>query len=253
MGAAGGRLTSRSGRHVLVFSYGVPKSGSTLAFQIARAAAVVGGHPQRLLPLPLRTPGHKVNFQQRLDPALLRRVAERAGDRILIVKTHDTPGPEWVAAYRDLAARGQAAAIINHRDPRDICLSLCDAGRAARAQGEDAFAEFVTLEDAAARVGSYLREVDGWRDLPGLLELRYEVCAFRMDEAITAIKAHLGLRGPAWPVRVYARHIAFTHRNKAVPERHMAELSPAQRASLDAAFAPYLDAMGYRRVTAAAP
>ena len=237
MGAAGGRLTSRSGRHVLVFSYGVPKSGSTLAFQIARAAAVVGGHPQRLLPLPLRTPGHKVNFQQRLDPALLRRVAERAGDRILIVKTHDTPGPEWVAAYRDLAARGQAAAIINHRDPRDICRSLCDAGRAARAQGEGAFAE----------------EVDGWRDLPGLLELRYEVCAFRMDEAITAIKAHLGLRGPAWPVRVYARHIAFTHRNKAVPERHMAELSPAQRASLDAAFAPYLDAMGYRRVTAAAP
>lgn len=238
---------------MLVFSYGVPKSGSTLAFQIARAAAIVGGHPQRLLPPPLRSPGHKVNFQQRLEPELLRRLAARVGERILIVKTHDAPRPDWVDAYRDLAARGQAAAIVNHRDPRDICLSLCDAGRAARAEGESAFAEFVTLADAAARVRDYLTELEAWRGLPRLLELRYEVCAFRMDDAIAAIKTHLGLRGPAWPVRVYAGRVAFTHRNKAVPERHVAELGAAERASLDVAFAPYLDAMGYRRLTPSAP
>lgn len=238
---------------MLVFSYGVPKSGSTLAFQVARAAAVIGGHPQRLLPAPLCTPGHRVNFQQRLDPELLWRTAERAGDRILVIKTHDRPGDAWAAAYRDLAARGQAAAIVNHRDPRDICLSLCDAGRAARALGERAFAEFVTLEDAVARVRGYLAELDAWRGLPRVLELRYEVCAFRMDDAIAAIKAHLGLRGPAWPVRLYAGHMAFTHRNKAVPERHVAELGAAEQASLDAAFAPYLDAMGYRRFMPSAP
>lgn len=238
---------------MIVFCYGVPKSGSTLAFQIARAAAVIGGHPQRLLPPPLRTPGHKVNFQQTLDPDLLRRVAARARHRILVIKTHDSPGPAWVEAYRDLAARGQAAAIVNHRDPRDICLSLCDAGRAARAAGQRAFAEFVTLEDAAARVKGYLAELGVWRGLPALLELRYEICAFRMDEAIAAIRAHLGLRGPVWPVRFYAGRIAFTHRNRAVPERHVAELGAAERAALDAAFAPYLDAMGYARPTPCAP
>ena len=219
---------------MLVFSYGVPKSGSTLAFQIARAAAIVGGHPQRLLPPPLRSPGHKVNFQQSLEPELLWRLAARVGERILILKTHDAPRPDWVEAYRDLAARGQAAAIVNHRDPRDICLSLCDAGR-------------------AARVRDYLTELEAWRGLPRLLELRYEVCAFRMDDAIAAIKMHLGLRGPAWPVRVYAGRVAFTHRNKAVPERHVAELGAAERGSLDVAFAPYLDAMGYRRLTPSAP
>ncbi len=238
---------------MLVFSYGVPKSGSTLAFQIARAAAIVGGHPQRLLPPPLRTPGHRVNFQQRLEPELLRELATRVGERILVIKTHDAPRPDWAEAYRDLAARGQAAAIVNHRDPRDICLSLCDAGRAARAEGESAFAEFVTLADAAARVRDYLAELEAWRALPRVQDLRYEICAFRMDEAIAAIKAHLGLRGPAWPVRVYAGRIAFTHRNKAVPERHVAELGARERASLDAAFAPYLDAMGYRRLTPSAP
>lgn len=238
---------------MLVFSYGVPKSGSTLAFQIARAAAFLSGHPQRLLPPPLSAPGHRVNFHQRLDADLLHRVAERTGDRILVIKTHDAPGDEWAAAYRDLASRGQAKAIVNHRDPRDICLSLCDAGRAARAQGETAFAEFVTLDDAARRVQGYLTELEAWRGLPGLLDVRYEICAFRMGEAITAIRTHLGLRGLSWPVRLYAGHFAFTHRNKAVPERHVTELGAADRAWLDTAFAPYLDAMGYPRVTVSAP
>ncbi len=236
---------------MIVFCYGIPKSGSTLAFQMTRAIAVLAGHPQWRLPHPLRTPGHKVNFHQTLDPTLLHAVAARAGRRILLIKTHDRPGPAWIAAYRALAARGEAAAILNHRDPRDICLSLCDAGRAARAAGQQAFSEFVTLEDAAARVAGYLEELAVWRDLPRVLELRYETCAFQMDAAIDAIEAHLGLRVPHWPVRFYAGRIAFTHRNKAVPERHRAELGSEERARVDACFGPYLDAMGYPRRDAA--
>ncbi len=183
----------------------------------------------------------------------MRPLDERAGERILVIKTRDVPGPDWVAAFRDLAARGRAAVILNHRDPRDICLAQGDAGRAARAVGEGALAEFVTLEDAAARVRGYLADLEPWRRLPALLELRQEVCAFRMNEAIAAIRTHPGLRGPIWPAVLYASRIAFTHRNKALPERHVAELGPAERAVLDAAFARYPDAMGYRRTTPSAP
>lgn len=238
---------------MIVFSYGIPKSGSTLAFQILRAVAVLGGSPQWRLPAPLSTPGHRVNFHQSLDAALLREAAARARGRILIVKTHDAPRRDWVEAYRDLAARGEAAAVVCHRDPRDICLALLDAGRLARESGDAAFAEYATLPETAARVRRYLAELECWRGLPRVLDLRYEACAFRMDEAIAAVKAHLGVRCPNWPVRLYAGHIAFTHRNKAVPERHLAELTPEQCAPLDAAFAPYLDAMGYHRVSPAGP
>ncbi|MBR0680335.1 hypothetical protein GXW74_07540 [Roseomonas eburnea] len=238
---------------MIVFSCGIPKSGSTLAFQIARAVAVLGGHPQWRLPPPLVSPGHRVNFQQVLDAGLLRQVAERIGGRTLVIKTHDSPGLEWIAAYRDLAERGQAKALVSHRDPRDICLALLDAGRRARRRGEEAFSEFATLDGAAARVGGYLAEMERWSDLPGLLHLRYETCAFRMDEAITAVAEHLGLRCPHWPVRFYVERIAFTHRNKALPERHRTELTAEQRAPLDAAFAGYLDAMGYARHVPDAP
>ncbi|PWS33963.1 hypothetical protein DFH01_27640 [Falsiroseomonas bella] len=67
---------------MLVFSYGIPKSGSTLAFNIARAVAVLGGHPQRRLAPPLTSPDGRVNYQQDLDPATLRDLARLAEGRI---------------------------------------------------------------------------------------------------------------------------------------------------------------------------
>ncbi|MBU8542985.1 MULTISPECIES: hypothetical protein [Roseomonadaceae] len=213
---------------MLVFSFGIPKSGSTLAFELAKGVARLGGHPQRPLPPALNPGGHKVNFAQELTVEGLHALSEAAGARILVVKTHASPGPDWVAAYRAMAAEGRVAAHVNHRDPRDICLSLLDAGRLARSRGEKAFAEFVTLEDAAHRVRGYLAEQQVWTDLPNRLDLQYDDCAFRMDTAIDAIKAHLGIACPNWPVRVWVRRFAFTYRNKAVPSRYAQELTEAQ-------------------------
>lgn len=231
---------------MLVFSYGIPKSGSTLAFRIATGVAVLGGHWQPLLRADLRLiRGHTYNFAQELDPDVLSRLADRFRDRILVIKTHARPGPEWIAAYQALAARGLVSAHVNHRDPRDICLALLDAGAMARAKGEAAFSEFVTLEDSVAAVRRYLGELALWTGLPNTLTLRYEITGFRTDEAIDRIKAHLGIGCPNWLVRFYVQRIAFTHRNKARPERHRAEMEPALAARLTQAFGPYLRRMGY--------
>ena len=231
---------------MLVFSYGIPKSGSTLTFRIATCAAVLGGHRQPMMRDELRIArGHPHNFAQELDPAVLPDLAERFRDRLLIIKTHARPGLAWTAAYKVLAAHGLVSAHVNHRDPRDICLALLDAGTKARAKGEAAFSEFVTMNDAVAAVRRYLGELAVWAGLPNVLVLRYEIAGFRTDEAIDSIKAHLGVRCPNWAVRFYLRHIAFTHRNKAVPERHRAELDPATAARLTGIFGPYLRVMGY--------
>ncbi|MGX9964700.1 hypothetical protein ACVFYP_15325 [Roseomonas sp. F4] len=227
---------------MLVFSYGIPKSGSTLAFELAKAVARLGGHSQRKLPAALLPGGHKVNFAQDLTPEALRGLAALAEGRLRIIKTHACPGPDWVAEYRALAARGLVSAHVNHRDPRDICLSLLDAGRLARGRGEQAFSEFVTLEDAADRVRRYLGEQAIWSGLPRRLDLQYDDCAFRMDSAIEAIKADLGIACPNWPVRLWVTRFAFTYRNKAVPSRHAAELTPDEAAWLAREFAAWLPA-----------
>ncbi|WP_439598082.1 hypothetical protein [Falsiroseomonas sp.] len=225
---------------MLVFSYGIPKSGSTLAFELAKAVARLGGHRQRKQPEALLPGGHKVNFAQDLTVAGLRGLAEAAGSRILVVKTHACPGPDWVAEYRALAARGLVSAHVNWRDPRDICLSLLDAGRLARSRGEQAFSEFVTLEDAVAGVGRYLGEHAIWAGLPATLALDYAICAFRTEAAVEAIKADFGIACPNWLVRLWVQRFAFTYRNKAVPARHVAELTPDQAADLQRRFAPWL-------------
>jgi hypothetical protein len=237
---------------MLVFSYGIPKSGSTLAFELAKAVARLGGHRQPLLPAVLLPGGHKVNFAQDLVAADLPRLAEAAAGRILLVKTHACPGPEWVASYRALAAQGLVSAHVNHRDPRDICLSLLDAGRLARGRGERAFAEFVTLEDAVSGVRRYLAEQAVWEALPRVLALDYAICAFRMAEAVEAIKSDLGIACPNWLVRLWVQRFAFTYRNKAVPARHEAELTPEQSDRLARDFAAWLPAVGnpnYHRST----
>lgn len=234
---------------MVVFSYGIPKSGSTLAFRIATCVATLGGHWQALAPatlLPAKL--HRLNFAEELDPALLPRLVEWAGERIMVVKTHARPGPEWIAAYAALAERGLVRAHVIQRDPRDICLSLLDHGTLARAKGEWAFSEFVALEDAVSAVSRYLDEWAIWAALPNTLPLRYEVCAFRMDEAIDRIKADLGIACRNWPVRLYAGRIAFTHRNKALPERHRDEMDPETAERLTALFHPYLARMGYGEI-----
>lgn len=285
---------------MLVFSYGIPRSGSTLAFELASGVALLGGHWQPMMrrsllrpgrPLPLantlhvRLPdgppktlkdrllsfalqvaarratsqGHPATvlgpelglahqtfpYVQNLDPKALPRLAEAAGNRILLIKTHAAPCEAWIAAYRELAARGQARVHVNHRDPRDICLALVDAARIMRARGAPEFTEFTSLDVAIAEVGRYLTELALWNQVPKTLHLHYETCAFKTDAAINLIKADLGLQCSNALVRHYAMRVAFTQRNKAVPNRHRSELDHRQLARLTEAFLPYLRQQGY--------
>jgi hypothetical protein len=287
---------------MLVFSYGIPKSGSTLAFHLATGIAMLGGHWQPKLDPALRRPGLPmalavpltkefphgpappqtgndrlltlalqvaarraarrghgpailppelgasglgVPFVQTLDPAVLPRLIEAAGPRLLLIKTHAAPSDAWISAYRGFAAQGLARVHVNHRDPRDICLALLDAARISRERGASEFTEFATLEAAMAGVQRYLAEAARWDGLPNVLHLHYETCAFRTDAAIDLLKADLGVECRNDLVRHYALRLAYTQRNKAAPNRHRDELDERDVARLTEAFLPYLRARGY--------
>lgn len=246
------RFTKRAKRPVeakamVVFSYGIPRSGSTLAFRIATCVAALGGHRQSLQHWDLRLAEQRlrVNGAWELDPDVLTRLAEKFRDGILVVKTHSLPSPLWIATYSALASSNLVSAHVNHRDPRDICLALLDAGAMARARHDSTFSEFVSLDVAVDAVARCLNAIAVWDHLPNVVTLRYEINAFRTDEAIDTIKAHFGVRCSNALVRFYLRWIAFTQRNKAIPERHRGELNPAMAAQLSERFGDYLQRMGY--------
>ncbi|MCF4164855.1 sulfotransferase [Zavarzinia compransoris] len=225
---------------MLVISFGIPKSGSTLAFELAKAALTFAGYPQHRLPDDLVLPESSVNFMNKPDiehvEAVLRFMTP---DRRLIVKTHNRPPPRELPHFEALVRAGRIKIQLPVRDPRDTCLSLVDAGDKARATGQAGFAHIHTLEDARAVVGRHIRKFQIWAALSDALLLPYDQCAFDTETAIRRICAHLGIDAPVPEVRDHVMNHAFTQFNKGVADRHVTEMQPVDSESIRAEFAPF--------------
>jgi len=233
---------------MLVISYGIPKSGSTLAFEIVRGVLESAGHEQALLCSSRNSAqpagrGSTRNFFARAHrDAVARLIAEIGPDRIIAVKTHSRLNPVDFAWFEERQRAREIRVIASFRDPRDIALSLVDAGARVREQHADrrAFAHIRDLDQAAKRVERRLREFRGWAALEGTLRLDYEDTAFAPDKAISAIERALGVISDHEAVKRYAFTEASTQRNKAAPRRHETELDPERAQALRSRFGGFL-------------
>ena len=233
---------------MIVFSYGITKTGSTLAFELIKGCLESVGHKQRRLADGLVEPGHPINFLaiRRHTPEALQALFDAVPqDEIIAIKTHDSFGNKHRALFERASAEGRIKAQIVHRDPRDTCLSMLDAGTAARSAGRAAFSEFETLEDTKAAVERQLRNLDFWLTLPDVLELQYADLAERPFECIEKIGKTLGISPDPKAAYNHAFNKAFTQKNKAKPARYKDELSPSDQESIVARFRPYMERNGY--------
>ncbi|MDP3858097.1 MAG: hypothetical protein Q8Q73_10115 [Stagnimonas sp.] len=217
---------------MIVLSYGVTKSGSTLAFELCKAILETNGFPQRRLPDGVVFDGHRVNFFGNPSPAQLEAMhaALAPGERIAI-KLH---GPLSVEsrAYLDRAiAEDSFRAHINYRDPREVCLSLIDAGATIRRrepQRTRGFGTIQNLEEAARFTIRQLEDLRSWAGLAAPLFLYYNDVAFETDTVIERLCGNLGLpeltpaSREAIKDEVFNR--AHTLKNKAVIDRHRSDL-----------------------------
>lgn len=220
-------------------SYGMTRSGSTLAFQLARVALLQAGFDQPLVPFPNRLPTRKINFIDVFDEAherILRDFIAELGHPI-VIKTHSRPDPPLVR----MVERGEARAHATFRDPRDIALSLLDKGRAARKVGTRAFSEMATLDDTMRGLDNQFDTLSTWLQLPGVRRLPYDLLAFDTLRAAEAVLEHLGIRGS--PKRIVKQVLKreFVQRNKAVRDRHKTEMTPADNDRFREAYAPFFD------------
>ena len=233
---------------MLIISYGIPKSGSTLAYELVRGMLANAGFAQEFArdgeatATPPRR-GAKRNFVPRLTREKIEELVETIGpNRRIAVKTHDDFDPAMFGWLEDLQQRGDIQVIASYRDPRDICLSLLDAAERARARedGPKAFSHVQDLEHATEKVGRRLEEFRRWAALKGTLRIDYEDLAFDTGKVIDRLERTLGIVCNREQVLRYAFSEALTQKNKAKPRRHEEELDDAQKKIMRRAFRAFL-------------
>lgn len=222
----------------IYISFGMAKSGSTLAFELTKAVLESAGLPQPRLSDEAVEARHGINFAETIRPVRLKAmVAEaRALDTTIVVKTHHPP---WDCSLRALDS-GDFAGSAVCRDPRDLVLSLLDAGRKARAGGGRGFRDIDGVEAALKMVRFHVRCFQKWAIHPAMTPLDYESVAFDSHGVAARIAEQIGIEADIdWAV-AQAHGGRFTQFNKGASARHRSEMDPAQSAAIQEEFADFI-------------
>jgi hypothetical protein len=137
-------------QRMLVLCYGIQKSGSTLAFELVRGVLQTAGFDQAFLRNERFKAGGPIpetarNFIEHITKTKVEDLlAEIGRERWIAVKTHSGFPDEMFPWLEDLQARDALQVVVSWRDPRDICLSLLDAGEWSRRLQAGAFTELET-------------------------------------------------------------------------------------------------------------
>ena len=225
---------------MILISYGITKSGSTLAFEMARAVLELNGFSQERLGEGVVNDGHHINFVSGWTDERLTRLLDAASGSRIAVKTHTDPydlSPQYV---QELIDAGELRVHAVYRDPRDVVLSMCEhAERTRTSPTGPAFRAVRTLDHAIERLGVQLHRFRAWGQFPSL-KLQYEEFAFDPVVGPSRIAEDLGL--PADPARVWEKaREQFTQLNVGVAGRYATDLSPGECERVERAFPLFLE------------
>src|SRR5262245_54082063 len=110
-----------TGIRMLILCYGIPKSGSTLAFELANGMLATVGWKPKKLPATLVSPGHSVNFLEKVDVRVIDNLlAAVPPGGYLCIKTHAKLDRKTFRHLEELQAQRKVQIIASYRDPRDI-------------------------------------------------------------------------------------------------------------------------------------
>lgn len=231
---------------LIYFSYGMTKTGSTLAYHLVSEALIWGGQNAPRPPDHLLGPNKRINFVQHISENQaegLLDFAQTTGHPV-VLKTHTRPNPIVVKMLQD----GRAIAHACYRDPRDMALSMLDHGVRARANRKPAFAEIETMEDAKTSIRNQCDSLTAWLRLPNVMPLNYEEIAFDMYNTVVKIQSQLDLDGDPDDAVAAALDGRFTQKNKGLSKRHQKEMTKSDSQSFKEEFAPFFDLIHQRPV-----
>lgn len=213
---------------LLYVSYGIRKSGSTLAFETTRRAFEVNGIPQYRLSDNAVCKGHDINFVRDWnDEQILDSLIKEADElkSTVIIKTHRPPSER----IKELANDGLVIGHILCRDPRDLALSMLDHGRKARRNGEKAFSNVHDIEQAMYLIKNSLEQFYKWVEIPNFFINSYEEMILNFQEFGNKLKRQTGLEFNPDDIFEYVNKNRFTQFNKGVVRRFEKEMSESHQ------------------------
>lgn len=222
---------------LIYFSYGMTKSGSTLAYELARAGLVLSGRDQPMLPNDAVLDRKRINFCDHIDAdraAALRRETSKIGHMIAI-KTHTRPDPDVV----EMLNAGEATAHAVYRDPREMALSMIDHGVKSRAAGRTEFSEYFTPIDTVNELRHQSNSLLAWLSLPNVRPIYYDDLAFNMAPTTRRILGEIGSDVDAQDVIEMAVEQRGTQKNRGKRSRHETEMDADISMLFEEVFAPF--------------
>ena len=236
---------------MIIVSFGLMKSGSTLAYEMARTILELAGEPQEFLGEDLVMPWPQLNFVQEWNDESLTALLQATQGRRIVIKTHHSLAPVDASLIRSAVESGDMRVHVTYRDPRDIVLSMLDHGFRARTGTDLAFRDTFTVEDGMWLLAGQLLWIREWLALPSL-KLRYEDVVADAAYAPTAIAGDLGVDvdlEEAWRI-VSGR---FTQQNEGLPERYKSDLWPDEIEKVERAFPLFIDLVAANDLTSLRP
>lgn len=223
----------------LYVSYGMPKSGSTLAFELTRTMLEMAGENQDKISSPAIHPDSPINFVKALDKPTLESLQQTTAPRSgpCVVKTHSKLFPVVAKELRSGALIGQAVC----RDPRDIALSMLDAAREGRAWGNGPHGPFRHVEETIPRIHAQVNHFLAWSSCENILPLHYEQLAFDTESTAARIAAQLGIEVDLPKLIDKVVNERFTQKNRAIPQRWKSEMNADDAARIAMEFAEFIE------------
>lgn len=208
----------------LIMSYGMPKSASTFAWMLLKAVARNSGGTVVTLSAAAKGNNSKEDYVLDLEGDRADRIAQEVGARCVVIKTHS--GVRKFTGYRKRFAN--SFVFVQHRDPREIALSLIDHGARARKLGIPDFAQCVDFESTYPFIDDAMQCLRGWIRRPNSIAISYDDLCFETDQVIRRICAHLGTNADADRVlAAFSDKSQIIQFNKGVKARWKDEMPPA--------------------------
>lgn len=226
----------------MIISYGMPKSASTFAWLVIKKICL----NSRLDDVVDLSPAAKGNdsVEDYIDGSVkvnAAQITREVGERCCVIKTHSSAGH-----FRTLVG-GSAffQPFAQHRDPRDVALSLMDHARRSRELGIADYADCLSIEGCLPVIDSSIENFIEWVDQYSAIPISYDYLCFNGLACLSFIASALDCDVDCAAIlKGFERKESIAQFNKGIRHRWVDEMPQAQARMLFRRYEEYYDRFG---------